>query len=909
MRLALLTLSCLGFAHCFARAQSPADTTLANQYYQTADSLSEQGKYEEANQLFRQAQGIYQAAEDWEQYVACLNSIAYNLWPIAAYDSATAVAQQALQLSEQYLGTNHAEAARAYDVLGIVQEYAGQYSEALAYYQQALRTRKRHYPENHPKMADSYENLGIVYERMGEYEQSLAYHLKVLAIREAVYPKAHPDMADAYNNIGIVYERNGAYDQALYYHQQALAIQEKLFGEFHPEVATSYNNIGLVYERKDVYDQALYYLLQALAILKKQFGEAHPHRAMTLNNIADLKRKQQAYESALSFYRQSLAANGVSFQDTGIYASPTIKQYFDGHELLYTLKNKAEVLFVIALDSLAYATYLLADSLLDQLRRSYQERSDKVSLAHTAKQLYNGAIQVALQRYQTTQDVQYLCTAFYFSERSKAGVLAEALSASEAKQFGQVPDSLLALETSLKADRSFYQSQLASADSSLYQSKLFTVNRQYDSLMQVLEAQFPDYYQLKYAARTATVPDIQAQLSSDEAVISYFIGDSTQYAFTITATQFQVTTLPQDSLLDQRIQALRRAVNLNSTSQTAYQQQAYALYQHLLAPVVADSLLTGVHRLTVIPDGALGYLPFELLLTQPANTDTEYAALPYLMRDYTVRYGYSATWLFHPFSRSVRPAQDQYIAFAPSYPTSVSDSIQQLALGRFRDQVSPLRFNGQEANNIQHYLSGVTLTDKEAVERRFKQEANQYRIIHLAMHALVDDKNPMYSRLVFTPDATDTLEDGYLNAHELYNMELSADLAVLSACETGYGKLEQGEGIMSLARAFAYAGCPSIVMSHWTVEDAASAQLMDHFYRYLSEGLPKDEALRQAKLAYLETASLQDTHPFFWGNFVVIGDTTPIVVPRPVWQYWLMGGGVLLVVGLVILFLQKYLYG
>ena len=993
MRLILLTLLYTGLAYSSACAQSPADTTLAHEYYQTADSLSEQGKYEEANALFRQAQVIYQAAENWEKYIACLNSVAYNLWPIAAYDSATAVAQQALQLSEQYLGANHPEVARTYDVLGIVQEYDGEYSEALTYYQQALQIRKQHYLENHSDIANSYENLGLVYEELGKYDQALLYHFKVLAIRKKLYPeghlsladtynnigmtqekegaynialsfcqqaliirkkilgKAHPDIADSYSSIGIIYEKSGAYDQALKFHQRALTIEEELFGENHPNVAgiyshigrvyekkgaynqalrfqlkalsihqklfeeihpyiaSDYHNIGAVYKKKGLYDKALYYYKKALLVDQELFGKVNPYSVVTLINIGNLQSKQQAYLSSLDYYQQSLVANGVVFENHSVYANPTLKHCLNRNDLFFTLKLKAEVLYTINLDALAYATYLLADSLLDQIHHSYQLQSDKIFLAHTAKQLYEGAIKTALKRYHIKQDAQYYQKAFYFSEKSKAGVLAEVLSASEAKQFGQVPDSLIALETSLKEDRSFYQSQLASADSSLHQSKLFAVNRRYDSLMQMLEAKFPDYYQLKYAARTVTVPNIQSQLSPDEAVVSYFIGDSTQYAFTITATQFQATTLPQDSLLDRRVQTLRRTIKLDSTSRTEYQQQAYALYQQLLAPVVADSLLTGIRRLTVIPDGALGYLPFELLLTQPASADTEYAALPYLMRDYTVRYGYSATWLFHPFSRSARPTQDQYIAFAPSYPASVSDSTQQLALGRFRDQVSPLRFNGQEANNIQQYLSGVALTDKEAVERRFKEEANQYRIIHLAMHALVDDENPMYSRLVFTPDATDTLEDGYLNAYELYNMELSADLAVLSACETGYGKLEQGEGIMSLARAFAYAGCPSIVMSHWTVEDAASAQLMNHFYRYLSEGLPKDEALRQAKLAYLETASLQDTHPFFWGNFVVIGDTAPIVVPRPVWQYWLIGGGFLLAVGLVILFLQRYLFG
>jgi CHAT domain-containing protein len=214
--------------------------------------------------------------------------------------------------------------------------------------------------------------------------------------------------------------------------------------------------------------------------------------------------------------------------------------------------------------------------------------------------------------------------------------------------------------------------------------------------------------------------------------------------------------------------------------------------------------------------------------------------------------------------------------------------------------VAPLRWNQQEVESIGQHLSGVGYTQQAAVERRFKEEVSQYRIVHLAMHALIDDQNPMDSRLVFSQDTADIQEDGYLNAYELYDMEIPAELVVLSACETGYGKLERGEGIMSLARAFAYAGCPSIVMSHWLVDDKASAQLMDYFYRYLSEGLPKDEALRQAKQAYLETASVQKTHPFFWANFVLVGDTAPIASPPASTQRILYAAGVLLLLlGLV----------
>ena len=1020
-------------------AQSPTDTTQAYQYYQTADSLSEQGRYEEAITQFKQAEDIYQKAEDWERYVACLNNIAFNFCMIGDLDSATTIVHHALQLSKRYLNDSHSEFAKIEDVLGIIEEYKGQIFTALKHYRKALQIRKSHYSDDNLEIANSYENMGIAYEQIGEYEQALMYHQKALTIRKSKLSETHPSLADSYHNLGSIYNKKGshdqslmyfkkvldidklfdenhpaiaitynnigtvyqskkAYNQALIYLQRALVIHKDLLGENHPNTATTYFNIGVLYAGQAVYDQALIYLRRALDIYKKTLEKAHPHVAMTLrnigavyqsqktydqalwylqqalivyeetsdrnyldvgilyhtigslyknkkmyeqslvyihqslniykkmlgeahpnivkalNDIGDIHYQRQFYDSALSSYNHGLKANKLPYtitrdNDSDTYSSPGLQQYLDGSVLLTTLKGKAQVYSALEQDALAYETYLLANSLLQQLRRNYTTTADKVSLAATAKQVYEGAIQLALRRYEETQDAFYQHQAFYFSEQSKASVLTESLAAIEARQFAQVPDSLLLLEASLKADRSFYRSQLTTEDSTAAARQLFATNQRYDSLRQVLEQQYPDYYQLKYSARIATVPLVQGQLATSEAVISYFVGDSVRYAFLVTADQYRVFSLPSDTLLDTQLSDFRRALTSDSSTVEQYQASAHALYQQLLAPIVADSLLNGIRQLSIIPDGSLGYLPFELLLTAVPAEQATYATLPYLLHNYTVRYGYSATWLFYPFARLQRPATAdslQYIAFAPSYADALPDTTQLLTSERFRSQIGPLRFNQQEAINLSTYLSGKTLIGSAAQERLFKQEASQYGTIHLAMHALVDDQNPMYSRLVFSPSASDSVEDGFLNAYELYDMELSADLAVLSACQTGYGKLARGEGIMSLAQAFAYAGCPSIVMSHWLVDDAASAQLMNYFYANLSNGLRKDQALQQAKLAYLQDASVQKMHPFFWGNFVLIGDTAPIKVSPtnlPLWVYVLSGTVILL-----FLIIMLYIY-
>jgi len=159
---------------------------------------------------------------------------------------------------------------------------------------------------------------------------------------------------------------------------------------------------------------------------------------------------------------------------------------------------------------------------------------------------------------------------------------------------------------------------------------------------------------------------------------------------------------------------------------------------------------------------------------------------------------------------------------------------------------------------------------KDATERKFKEMAPKARIIHLATHAIINDANPMTSKLAFST-VRDSKEDGFLNTYELYRMKLSAELVVLSACNTGYGKIIKGEGIMSMARGFKYSGCNSLIVSLWPLDDRSTSNIIREFYLGLIRGKTKDSALRDAKLKYLENANSIQADPLFWAGLVSIG--------------------------------------
>jgi len=284
--------------------------------------------------------------------------------------------------------------------------------------------------------------------------------------------------------------------------------------------------------------------------------------------------------------------------------------------------------------------------------------------------------------------------------------------------------------------------------------------------------------------------------------------------------------------------------------------------------------------LIIIPDGALSYLPFEALLTHPVtNDDLDYRNLPYLIRDYDIGYSYSSTLHFQDQRKGAKPTGN-LLAFAPDYSNMLAQNTIDLSfLDAYRDQLVPIPGVKDEVKMISRMIKSDIYIDESATENNFKKLAGNYDILHLAMHTIVDNENPMYSKLAFTQNV-DSFEDGFLNTYEIYNMKYNARLAVLSSCQTGYGKLQKGEGVMSLARGFMYAGCPSIIMTLWQVSDRSGARLMKDFYRSLKNGKDKTSSLRDAKLEFLRKADQLKAHPYFWSTYVIIGNASPLYPSR-----------------------------
>ncbi|MBE0653616.1 MAG: CHAT domain-containing protein [Bacteroidales bacterium] len=410
---------------------------------------------------------------------------------------------------------------------------------------------------------------------------------------------------------------------------------------------------------------------------------------------------------------------------------------------------------------------------------------------------------------------------------------------------------------------------------------------------------------MKYDTRVVSSTEVQNNLRKEEAIIEYSLSDSLLYTYVITNQNI--------SVLEQKVDPSFRKLCLDYyqtiTSQSFsygvrktfndYSKQAYQLYKILIQPV--EGLIEG-RNIILIPDGEISYVSFDALLKEPVDAGLmNYYRLPFLIYDHGFSNSFSATLHFtDPVNK--RNPRKNILAFAPSYSNiNLQNVYSGFELLRQNDFEKLIRIPGvkEEVKRISSFMDADVYQDFAATESNFRENAANYKVLHLAMHTILDDKNPLYSKLAFT-QLIDSLNDGFLHTYEIYNMQLNAELAVLSSCNSGFGSLQEGEGIQSLARGFAYAGCPSILMTLWEVADNSTVELMEKFYHYLNMGYSKSESLHLSKIDFLSGADQLKSNPFFWSSFVLVGDSSPIYTKKSLIS--LMNLGILLIPLLVLLY-------
>jgi CHAT domain-containing protein/Flp pilus assembly protein TadD len=794
------------------------------------------GQYSESLDFYQKALKISREIGDLAGEGTTLTNIGVIYDSLGQYSQALDFFQQALNISRE-IGDRVAEGTTRNNIAAA---YAGlaQYEQALDFYQQALNISR--------EIGDlagegvTLTNIGVVYLSLGEYSQALDL------FRQSVFTQSEiGDLAGkgtTLTNIGEVYGNLGQYSQALDFFQQALSVRLEIgdragegttlnsiaaayayLGQYEQALdfyqqalnisreigdrageGTILNNIGAAYNNLGQYEQALDYYQQALTIIREVGDRAG--EGGTLNNIGEVYRNLGQYSQALDVFQQALTIK----REIGYRTSEGI-----------TLSNIGATFHQTAQYVDAENTLYQAITVLESLREGDLEDTDKIALLDTQVSAYEMLQQVLTAQNKTE-------SALEVSERGRARILVESLILGLSENSEQ---TIISESPDLEEIRRIAQEQNATLVS---YSIINTEVNNSELYIWVIE---PDS---NITFRSVDLSDRNLTEAVELARVS--VGSRNR------------STHPEGVSQGVRVEPVEPA------SEARINIQLQTLHQLLIDPL-ADLLPTDPEaNIVFIPHGELFLVPFSALMDDDGT---------YLIEKHTVLTAPSIQVLDltrqQRQSTQVPGTANALVVGNPTMPSLYDPDLDNY------NQLAPLPGAEQEAAEIAQLLNTQPLLGDVATEADLKQRMTSADIIHLATHGLLEYGDPRAFGVRDMPGAVALApgngEDGLLTSLEILNLDLNADLVVLSACDTGLGDIT-GDGVIGLSRSFVAAGVPSVIVSLWAVPDAPTAELMGYFYQNLQQGQNKAQALRQAMLTTMQT----HPNPRDWAAFTLIGE-------------------------------------
>lgn len=654
---------------------------------------------------------------------------------------------------------------------------------------------------------------------------------------------------------------------------------------------------GLLYALKGDTTQALFWYKEAYKTAKNYPKSSSRTQASYQLEIGNLLLGSGKKSEALGYFHAALQTILPTFEGA-LHENPAVASLTAEKVLLRALHHKALAFRALNQLDKALECFELIPLVEAKLRATHAYESSSLLALKESRQRFQEAVDIAWLLYERSNgNPQYAQRAFRLTELSRGMLLLQSLV--QARQY--LPEDIRNKDYELRVRMAWLEHEIAAAKETASTTGAQKVD-EWERLLfdlklerQKLLADFPSYNNPdSLFLQVLDAQSVRHLLRPDQAMVNFFFSELSAYVFSFDASgdfRWRKIDLPED------FRAQTRSFNSflwseNIAGREQFLQHAWRLDSLLLAPDWARWGKKQGFSLVVVSDDVLTLLPFEVLLNKPPMMAGTWRDQPWLLRDCSIGYAYSATLLklqqgISDEHAKTRP-QPPYAfgGFAPDYTRSA-----QIRLENTQPMIK--KVCGQ--------LGGQEWCAERATEAAFKESAPLCRALLLAMHGSADSTHPERSRLHFgDPGPDSVVNNNVLYASELQIMRLQADLVVLSACLSGAGKLEQGEGVYSLARAFSAAGVPATVMSLWLLHENSAPLLVEAFFAYLQAGKTKDEALRLAKLDFLgKDENFEMAHPFYWAGLAALGDMRALDLPGKPFPYtWALGGFVLLGLGM-----------
>jgi CHAT domain-containing protein/tetratricopeptide (TPR) repeat protein len=877
----------------YQRLEARALNNLGEVYYAQSD-------LQKALESFRRALGLWDSLHDRRGQALAQLNIGYSYYDLGDIDEASKHYEQALQLSETIDDRRGGALSRT--ALGGVYSFLGEKQLALDFHQKAMNLFRA--IGDHQGEAAALNGIGKAYEDLNDHETSLDNYSRALGLYEQVGNRNFAALSTYY--VGRAYRLVDNVPQALHYYNRCVALSKGL--ETRRFEAYALKDIGIIYNSLGQREKALDQFQQVLAIynqIQDRRGQAH-----TLNGIGYV------------YYQTGKLADSVNYFMQALPLSRSAMDRQAETSVLYNLAraNRDEGNLPLALSQIREST-----NIIESLRTKVGSRDLRASYFASVHQHYELYVDLLMKMSKQTQDKSLVEAALQASEQSRARSLLEMIS--EVKDHGRYVVDQTLLERKQNVERSLaakaeYQMRLLNGAhteemAAAISKEIHELSVQFNSVQSEIRTQSPGYAILTQP-QMLQFKDIQTEVQDENTLLLEFsLGEDRSYLWVVTRSTVSGYELPKraeiekacrrvyDLLIARQPKAGESAADYQrrvTESDLDYCHEANSLGQMLLGQI-ADQL--GRKKLLISGDGGLQYIPFDALSIssvcreQARGGDTDVDRFVPLVLDHEIVYLPSVSVLAAIRHQKSGSTNKTVLVFAdPVFETNdprvtttngansrvetiredaeLDHALRDLSnLGNdFR--ITRLPSTLREANAIMALTpsgEGRIITGVEANRALvMSPELGQYRIVHFATHGIVDSNNPELSGLVLSRvDREGNRQNGFLRLSDVYNLQLNANLVVLSACRTGLGKVVIGEGLVGLTQGFMYAGAKGVVGSLWKVDDAATAELMSGFYSaMLKDGLTPSAALQASKLAMLKQTRWQS--PYYWSAFVLQGE-------------------------------------
>jgi len=777
--------------------------------------------------------------------------------------------KELLEENKKYLEENKDEKYQRFWVyyhigMMLYERRTNNFESAVVFGSQALLEDKQHQLLSNADKAALMVVLGTLNRNLKRYEQAI--HWTEKAMKTSGLLPNNPARASYLHYLSMIYYYQENYTKAIEVEEEAIVLASTDTIEYRNHLRTLHSNISAYYEILGDLKNAKRHIESS-----QKYGKTH-----------------YSHEESLEESQKGIILMSTNFSDTDYVQNPPSDEVYESNYWVgKSLGDKAST----------WLKYAKKDSTLAYCQYALNTAKASIEVFQRGEETNLGFEQSFLSNNEDIHDIKTLIAGIYhfmdcispseafkkelfdICEQIKATALLKSLAPSP------LPKHLAEEEAFLNQSIQSTQQKIrtASLDSTaFYQNQLFELNQKAKSFLNRLKTENIKQTDYFYKVNYASIKEIQTELADSVAFISYSESAGGLFITTIRRNEFSTIKVFNDDAHSDNLMTFQKLIKnpllLQKKKRKQFIDASHYLYQTLIQPI--ESKLVGVNKLMIVPEGNLFYIPFEALVS--SNEAKPFEELDFLVKKYDINYHYSAT-AYKQLKARETITNEAVLAFAPVFEgnqpigetlRSMEFAVDSIFSGTRDDSFIPLPNTEIEVNSIQDVLGNSSESQiflkAAATEENFINalSSKQYQFVHIATHGFVNTEDPAFSALVCHKKSKTA--DGVLFANEIQQLDINADLVVLSSCESGIGQLFWGEGLIALNRSFVYAGAKNVLFSLWKINDQYSSELMIDFYKEVKAGKTYTAALRAAKLKMLSNP--KTSSPRYWAPFVLMGE-------------------------------------